>query len=329
MRPDRTYDHVLAFALEHPWAITESMATVVAGILARRLAGHDADPLELQALSKRRNLPQPVRGGVAVIPFGGVVAPRMNMFSEISGGTTFEGLTAQLHQALANDAVKTIIFDVDSPGGNVAGASEFAAEVLKARATKPIVAVAQYLMASAAYWPMACATQLVAAPSAMVGSIGVVTIHDDITEALKQEGITREILSAGKFKHEAVNTGALADDERAHLKAMLDATYTRMVGDIAKGRGVKASEIRSGYGQGRVLLAEDALAAGMIDRIETLADTIARYSPTQTAAQRAASIDPSLVATDQEPLTAATSQERRGDIAWQNAALAELLQLDF
>jgi signal peptide peptidase SppA len=299
------YEHVLGFALEHPWAITASMRAIIAGILAQRIAGEAADPAELSALVNRKNLPQPTRGGVAVIPIYGVIAPRMNLLSEMSGGTTFEALSSHLHDALANDAVKTIVFDVDSPGGNIAGAREFAQEVLAARARKPIIAQAQHLMASAAYWPMACATTIVASPSAMVGSIGVYHIHDDITEALAQKGIKREVFAAGKFKAEGADGGALSEDAREYLKGLLTTAYGTFVADVAKGRGVHLSVVKGGYGEGRALTADDALAAGMIDRIGTLSDTLARVLPTAPRAT-----DLPTRATDQERLIAATSQER-------------------
>jgi signal peptide peptidase SppA len=324
-----SYEHVLSFAYEHPWAITHSMRGIVAGILARRIAGHDADPAELAALVNRSALPQPKKGGtVALIPIYGVIAPRMNMLSDISGGTTFEALTGQLHDAMANDAIKTIIFDVDSPGGNVAGATEFAGEVLKARKTKPIIAVAQYLMASAAYWPMSCATKVYAAPSAMVGSIGVYHIHDDISEALKREGVERTVISAGKYKAEAA-PGSLSPEAREHIQGLIDANYDNFVTDIANGRGVKADAVRRGYGEGRCLTAADALALGMIDRIATLADTLASVMTTAPSAGLRAHTDSSQLATDQEPLTAATSQEPVTDAQWQNAIDGALLSLDF
>jgi ClpP class serine protease len=189
MRPDRSYEHVLSFALEHPWALTDTMRGIVAGILTNRLLGHEASDADIQAaLVNRKNLPKPGRGGVAVIPIYGVIAPRMNLMSDMSGGTTFEALTGQLREAMANDQVKTIVFDVDSPGGNAAGASEFAREVMQARTKKPIIAQAQYTMASAAYWPMAGATEIVAAPSAQVGSIGIYAMHNDISKALDDRG---------------------------------------------------------------------------------------------------------------------------------------------
>lgn len=345
-RIERQYNHVLAFALDHPWALTATMRAIVAGILAMRIAGaEDADPATMAALVNRKNLPQPTRGGVAVIPFYGVVAPRMNLFSEMSGGTTFDALTSQLQQAVANDAIKTIVFDCDSPGGNVAGATEFAAEVLKARAVKPIIAQAQHLMASAAFWPLACATQIVASPSAMVGSLGVFMLHNDISEALAQMGIKRSVISAGKFKAEGADGGPLTPEALAHIQALVDDTYGRMVADVATGRGVKPSAIRGGYGEGRLITAVQALDLGMIDRIATLDETIARVSPTSTTrpaapaalkperfmgdpdGQRDARTPPSAIATDQEP-SPATSQERATDAQWQIAAQGALLNLD-
>jgi signal peptide peptidase SppA len=321
------YEHILGFAVEHPWAITESMRTVVAGILARRLVGEDTDPDTIAAaMVQRKTLPQPKKGSgaVALIPMYGVVAPRMNMLSEFSGGTTFEQLTAQLHAAVDNPDIATIIFDVDSPGGNVAGASEFAREIMKARTKKPIIAQAQYLMASAAYWPMACATEVVAAPSAMVGSIGVYTIHNDITDALTALGVKRTVIGAGKYKTEGVGGGPLSSDALAHVQGLVDQNYNRMVGDISKGRGVTIAAVRGGYGEGRCIDAEAALAAGLIDRIATLDDTIARVMAAPPADARATS---TTAITDKEPL-AATAKESPSDANWQNAIFGALAELE-
>jgi len=321
------YEHVLGFAVEHPWALTAAMRTIVAGILARRLVGEDASPEDIAAATvQRRNLPQPPRkgGGVALIPMYGVIAPRMNLLSDISGGTTFEALTAQLRAAVENPEVKTIVFDVDSPGGSVAGASEFAREVLKARTVKPVIAQAQYLMASAAYWPMACATEIVASPSAMVGAIGVYTIHDDITEALGKLGVKREVIGAGKYKTENVGGGPLSDEARAHVIGLVEANYTRQVVDISKGRGCSAADVRNGYAEGRCVDVEAALAAGMIDRIASLDDTLARVLAPAAARPHHSTAQ----ATDQEPLAATSQEPTPDDATWQNATYGALAALE-
>jgi signal peptide peptidase SppA len=218
----------------------------------------------------------------------------MNLFTETSGGTTYEGLTKQFGAAVNDPNVRTIVLDVDSPGGNVAGASEFAREVLRARTIKPVIAVANHTLASAAYHVVSGATEIVASPSAMAGSIGVYTLHDDISALLAGLGVKREVFSAGKYKAEGADGGPLSDDAKAHVQGLVDGAYGRMVGDIAKGRGIKPADVRSGYGEGRLLSADQALAAGLIDRIATLQETLDRVmsSAPSTALARAAAIAP-------------------------------------
>jgi signal peptide peptidase SppA len=298
--------HILGFALDHPWAIDPTWLRVIAGVLARHAAARDVDEATMQAaLVQRKNLPQPPGGGVAVIPVYGVIAPRANALLSMSGGTSFDALGEQLAAAVADPKVQTIVFDVDSPGGSVAGAPEFAAQVRAARAKKPIIAQAQFKMGSAAYWLAASATKIHAAPSALVGSIGVYTIHDEISKALEQEGVTRTYISAGKHKVDGNPVTPLTDETLARLRVPIDAAYAAFVGDISKGRGVAVATVRDGYGEGRSLPAADALALGMIDAIATLDDTIARAMQGDTSPSLAATAD-----TPQEPL-GATGQDRR------------------
>lgn len=323
------YEHVLSFALEHPWAVTRPMLAVIAGILGRRVAGLKASEEEIAAaLVNRKNLPQPVEGGsVAVIPVYGVIAPRANLLSDMSGGTTFQTLTGQLHEAMANKAIKTIVLDVDSPGGSVAGATEFARELLRARTKKPVIAVAQYTMASAAYWIGAAATEVVAAPSALVGSVGVLTIHNDISAALADLGVKRTYISAGKHKIDGNEAEPLSAVAAADIQAKVDEAYSVFVGDISKGRGVSVAEVRSGFGEGRIVSAAEALQLGMIDRIATLDDTLARVLSGAAAPDARAARTPSIPDTTQEP-SPATVQDRAADAHWQNAVYGALLELE-
>ncbi len=343
----KSYDHVLAWALEHPWAVTPTHRHVIAQILARRLAGEDVDPAVLQAAAaSRAALPQAKRGGgLALIPIHGTIAPRINLLSEMSGGATFEQLEGDLATAVADPTVQTIILDVNSPGGNVAGATEFARAVLKARAQKPIVAVAHHLMASAAYWVGACATEIVASPSAEVGSIGVFALYEDISAALEEMGVKRTVISAGRFKAEGVAEGPLTDEMREHLQSRVDLYYTRFVTDVAAGRGIKVDQVKRAFGEGRTLNADAALSAGMVTRIGTLADTIARLQPRSSgaaplsmAAARASNdlpplepdavADPPTPATSQEPSPATLQERVSADAHWRNALRGELLSLD-
>jgi signal peptide peptidase SppA len=274
-------EHVVSYAVEHPWNLTRSMLQIVAGILARRVAGDPIDRAEIAAaIANRKDLPQPRRGGnVAVIPIYGVLAPRMNLFSDISGGTTYQELTTQLRDAVADPAIGTIVLDIDSPGGSVAGNAEFAAEVMKVRAKKPIIAQAQYTAASAAYQIAAAATEVVAAPSARIGGIGTFTIHDDLSAALEQRGIKRTFISAGEGKVDGHEAEPLSDSARARLQKAVDDAYGQFVANVVRGRGAGVTNaiVRNDW-KAHVYPAHEAKDIGMIDRVATLDETIARFT---------------------------------------------------
>lgn len=331
----KVYEHVLSFALEHPWNVTKPMLGVIARILARRMVGVEAEQAEIEAaLVNRKNLPQPQAGSIAIIPIYGVIAPRMNMMSEISGGTTFQRLTGQLREAMANKAIRTIVLDVDSPGGSVAGNAEFTTEVMRARTKKPIVAVAQYTMGSAAYQLSAAATEIVASPSARVGSIGTFMIHDDLSEALAQEGVKRTYISAGDGKADGNETEPLSPEAQARMQAAINEAYGVFVGNVVKGRGqgMTAERVRKEW-KAHVYSAAEALSIGMIDKIATLDETIARLltdSPDaedQAAARAFTSLDnpPSIGDTPQEP-SPATGQDRQSEIALERQTFELQLQ---
>jgi len=282
-RNAHTYDHLAAFAVEHPWAVTPAMLAVIARVISTRLAGEPDDEAGLVAAAELRAARDVQASGpvVAVIPIHGVIAPRMNLFSEISGGTTFEGLGQDLQQAVDNPEVQSIVLDINSPGGNVAGATEFARQVLAARTKKPIYAHAQHQACSAAYWLASCATEVIATPSASVGSIGVFALYDDVSAALEKLGVKRQVFAAGRYKAEGVDGGPLTDEAKAYLKARVDGAYGRFIGDVAKGRGLSTGEVRTSFGEGRAVDADEALALGMIDRIDTFATTLARAAESQ------------------------------------------------
>jgi len=321
-------DRVLSVAME-PWAITRTMLAVVARVLGRRLGG---DPLSFDDDSpgfERRPPAGPVTAnGYAVIPIHGVIAPRMNAFSDISGGSTFEQATAALADAVAHPRVQAIVLDIDSPGGSVLGASEFARRVMAARTKKPIIASANYQMCSAAYWLGACATEVVAAPSAVLGSIGVFTIHEDLSKALEDAGVKLTYISAGKYKVDGVDGQPLTETAAGRLQTQVDAHYARFIGDVAKGRGLTDAAVRDGYGQGACVNADEALALGMIDRIETLDETIGRLFPASSSnpapmiPARATATAPVPADTVQEPTTATTQDLARIRRETQAALLA-------
>jgi signal peptide peptidase SppA len=272
------YQHVLSYIASHLWAMDPAKLHELLAVVAYRAAGHTFTPEEIQARigdgagSQRASS----SGGVAVIPIRGVIANRMGAMDDTSGGTSCEAIGRMIDHVASDASIGTIVYDVDSPGGTVEGVTELAAKMFAL--DKRQIAMVNGMCCSAAYWLASQADEIVSMPSSRTGSVGVFCAHEDLSAALEKEGIKVTVISAGKFKIEQLPVAPLSDEARAHLQARVDETYALFVRDIARGREVKASEVRGGFGEGRALSAKDALAAGMIDRIGSMQDTIARLS---------------------------------------------------
>lgn len=258
---------------ETPWAILPS---VLARIVEWDQVRADAPVDVIGQLSGQHD--GAVRAGsVVVIPVYGVIEHRSDFWMELLGGTSVEGIRSAIHDAMADATVSAVVLDVDSPGGSVAGVTELATEIRDARGgAKPIVAVANTLAASAAYWLASQADQVVVTPSGSVGAIGVYAVHQEASRLLDEMGITTTIVSAGPHKTEANEFEPLTDEARDSLQERVDATYRQFLADVGAGRRIDASQVEEQYGGGRVLDARKALAAGMVDRVETLSATVKR-----------------------------------------------------
>jgi signal peptide peptidase SppA len=154
--------------------------------------------------------------------------------------------------------------------------------MLALRGDKPIVAVANSMAASAAFWIASAADQVSVTPSGQVGSIGVFAAHEDISGRLEAEGINVTLVHAGKFKVEGNPFEPLTEEAEAHIQGRVDATFQKFIGAVAAGRGITAATVEKDFGQGRLVDADEALAAGMVDRIETLEQAIDRMRGVQS-----------------------------------------------
>jgi signal peptide peptidase SppA len=216
--------------------------------------------------------------GIAVLPLYGVVTQRGNMVDDISGpgSTSTQQFTAILRQMLADDTVGQILIDIDSPGGSVYGVSELASEIVKARAQKPVIAVANSLAASAAYWIGCSASEFYVTPGGEVGSIGVWQAHFDYSKALEEDGVKPTLISAGKFKVEGNPYVPLDEQAQAFMQSRVDDYYNAFVEAVAIGRGVSINDVRNGMGEGRVLGADAAQALNMVDGVAAFDDVLAK-----------------------------------------------------
>jgi signal peptide peptidase SppA len=283
------YTHILNYVASTPWAILPEKMQEIVSILAFRAAGHTFTPEEIQARIGEAKSGASARssGGVAVIPISGVIAHRMGGMDDMSGGTSAERIGAVLKSVAGDDSIGTIVYDIDSPGGTVPGVQELASQMFALRGQKKQIAQVNDLAASAAYWLASQADEIVSIPSGTAGSIGVFTVHQDLSEALAKEGIKIDVIKAGKYKVEGNPFEPLSEEGRAFIQARVDEAYGQFVKDVARGRGVNVADVKGGYGEGRALSAKDALKAGLIDRIATFDETLSLVTGKRSAGMRA------------------------------------------
>jgi len=276
--------HLLTAFYRSAWALTDEAFAAVDHVLHRWGAGVKLTALEIAeavgqapeiAAYRRAQAASASGGGVQVIPLYGILTHRAYSVAQSSTPvTSTEAVGRAVQAAAADPAVGTIVLDIDSPGGAVNGTMELADIVSEAAKKKPVIAVANAEAASAAYWVASQASEVVVTPSGMVGSIGVRMIYTDTSAKDSQEGISREVLSYGKYKSEGI-VGPLSEDTRAYLLGMLETYGRAFEAAVARGRGVPIDTVRSeAFGQGRMKLARDAVASGMADRVATLDEVI-------------------------------------------------------
>lgn len=290
---------LLAEFLATPWALMPERLNALAAVLGRWSRNEPAGTEILERVMADREARQVKRqagqaaagNGIAVLPLYGVVTQRGNMVDDVSGpGTTSTQMFgAALRQALADDSVGQILIDIDSPGGSVYGVAELADQIQSARAAKPVVAIANSLAASAAYWIGCSAGELYVTPGGEVGSIGVWQAHFDYSQALATDGVKPTLISAGKYKVEGNPYEPLDEEARGFMQSRVDDYYGAFTKAVAKGRGQPIASVREGMGQGRVLGADTALAQKMVDGIATFDDVISMMQKRGRAQNRATS----------------------------------------
>ena len=279
-----TKSYILQAFTEIPWAILPHKLAVLEEIVLRHVSGEKLDAEEVQARIHGARRPADRRiGSVAVLPLFGTIFPRANMMTDVSGATSAERFGSQFADLIADPEIGAIVLDVDSPGGQVGGVDELSQKIFDARGRKPVVAVANHLMASAAYWIGTAADEIVVTPSGEVGSIGVFAVHKDMSKALEMEGVKVSLISEGRYKLDGNPYEPLAEEARAGIQERVSDYYESFIQSVARNRGVKPDAVRGGFGEGRVVGARQAIELGMADRIGTLEETIGRLLGSEAA----------------------------------------------
>lgn len=268
------------------WGLLPETLAALQGVLYRWAAGDRLSQEEIRAAvgdapeisaARRERARSMAPGSIAVLPVYGVIGHRASLVEDSSSGvnSSTEVLGTAFAALMADPAVAGVVLDVDSPGGSVYGVEQLAEQIFAARGAKPVSAVANSLAASAAYWIASAADELAITPGGEAGSIGVFAAHADRSKMFEAGGVKMTLVSAGKYKVEGNPYEPLGAEALGFIQSRVDDYYGEFVRAVARNRKDTQTNVREGYGQGRVLGAQAAVKANLADRVATLDQVVA------------------------------------------------------
>jgi len=224
----------------------------------------------------QRNGTQPFAmiDGIAVIEIAGTLVHRGAWIGQSSGLTSYEGIAAQLHAALADPGVHGIALDIDSFGGEVAGAFDLADRIRAARSQKPVHAFVAEHALSAGYVLASQADRIILPRTGAVGSIGVVALHTDMSGAIDQNGLSVTLIHAGSHKIDANPYQPLPQAVHDQMQRELEVVRFLFAETVAAGRGDRLTQTAALATEAAVFRGADAIAAGLADE---LADPVTAF----------------------------------------------------
>ena len=251
------------------WAITPEMLQTMMSLAKENNKPPEAIAREMGKEMKDSNAAS-VRDGVCVIRLCGPLFRYANLLTKVCGATSYELFAQDFNKALKDPTTKAIVLDIDSPGGEVNGCSEVADIIYKARGQKPIIAYASGACCSGAYWIASSCDRIWAADTAILGSIGVVSIFEK-----DDEDKTIEIVSSqSPNKRPNVQTEA----GRAKIQAHVDALADVFISKVAQNRNISPEEVVQNFGGGDVFIGQEAVRKGLADGLSSFEEIISDLS---------------------------------------------------
>jgi len=278
-----SFPHLATRLFNTPLAILPGKAEVVMAALAERLgvttltrAGtsvfmiEDADEEALYgtpggARSRDDYVGYDLVAGVAVIPVRGTLVQRTGTLRPYSGMTGYDGLRQNFLTALCDEAVDAIVFDIDSPGGEVAGCFDLVDTIHGARGRKPIWSILGENAYSAAYAIASAADHITVPRTGGTGSVGVIYMHVSFEDALKKAGIEVTLITKGDLKGEGSDMKNLSEDTFKRMKADVEAVGALFDATVARNRGLKPKAVFDT--QAGTFLGEEGVKIGFADAV--------------------------------------------------------------
>ena len=263
-----------------PLAIHPAKAEIIVAVLADRLGitrittgGHPADAARAFADDGEtsRRIASSASGydvvaGVAVIPVHGTLVHRLGTLQPESGMTGYDGIRQNYLGALVDPRVRAIVFDIDSPGGEVAGAFDLTDTIYGTRGTKPMWAILAESAFSGAYAIASAADRITVPRTGGTGSIGVVWMHVDWSRALDGEGLEVTFVTWGDRKLDGCPELPLSPEARERAQTEIDAMGELFAATVARNRGVSFDAIRAM--QAATFTGPRGVAVGLADALQ-------------------------------------------------------------
>lgn len=172
----------------------------------------------------------------------------------------------KIDKARENINIKGVLLDVNSPGGAVAPSVEIAYAIKRLKEVKPVVVYASGTIASGSYYASIWASEIIANPGSMVGSIGVVMQGADVSGLMSKIGIKSQSVQAGKYKKVGTGDRAWKEYEINELNKVIYGTYDMFTKDVADARKLDFNK-RDVYANAHIFTANQAKDVGLVDSL--------------------------------------------------------------
>ncbi|MDR5784073.1 S49 family peptidase [Caballeronia sp. LZ065] len=204
-------------------------------------------------------------GGVALIEVQGTLVQKLGSLRPYSGMTGYDGIRQNLLMALDDPDVRAVAFDIDSPGGEVAGCFDLVDMIHSARGVKPMWSILNESAYSAAYALASAADRIIVPRTGGVGSIGVICAHVDLSEALSKAGMKVTFITYGDYKADGHAEVPLAPDALARFQADINTMGELFVETVARNRNIAAATVRDT--QAATFMGDKGVALGLADEV--------------------------------------------------------------
>lgn len=178
-------------------------------------------------------------------------------------------ITAELRKLADDEEIGGVVLWIDSPGGGVSAVTEIYDEVQRLNMRKPVVAYIGGVAASGGYYLAVACDKIVAKPDAILGSVGVIYVHEDLTEYFKMFGIKIEVIKTGEDKDLGAPWRPLSNDDRENIEDMINEDFDKFIYVVSKGRNLSIEEVLE-YSDGNVWSGTQAVSYKLADRVGTL-----------------------------------------------------------